>query len=136
MKKKSGDDFMKKMVIVTFALLFGYLAWCWIAKIIWGLDPPEGCTIAALTTAASELLGCSVMQAVKTWSKRRDMEDENEALRAELEALKEAMQAPAPKKRATAAKTPKPDYAAMGLRFAEFLEQAAGGDDGQQTFLT
>jgi len=91
MVKKTGDDFLKKMVIVTFALLFGYLAWCWAAKIIWGLDPPEGGTVAALATASTELLGCSVIQAAKTLTKKTNAEAELKAAQKENSTLRKQL---------------------------------------------
>ena len=57
---------------------------------------------------------------------------EGDALRAEAEALR-AEFTPKPK---ASKKSQKPDYAAMGARIAAMLEQAAGSDEGQQSFLT
>lgn len=91
MKKQASDDFLRRMVIVTFALLFGYLAWCWFAKIVWQLDPPEGGTVAALATASSELLGCSVIQAAKTLAKKSNAEAESKNLAKENAALKKQL---------------------------------------------
>jgi len=67
--KGSGDDFLKKMVIGSFGFIVVYMAWCWAAKIIWQLDPPEGISLGAIATSVTELLGCSMIQVSKQLKK-------------------------------------------------------------------
>jgi len=82
---------------VTAVLIFFacYVAWCWAAKLIWNTDPPEGLSLAALVTTSAELLGCSLLQAVKKVSTAKsageDTAKELKALRAENAKLKRAV---------------------------------------------
>jgi hypothetical protein len=73
-------------VLIGMAL---YVCWCWFAKILWGLEPPEGLSVTAFVTASSELLGCSLMTAVKKFTAgKHDNDSELRQLRAENKALR------------------------------------------------
>jgi hypothetical protein len=77
-------------VLIGMAL---YVCWCWFAKIFWGLEPPEGLSVTAFVTASSELLGCSLMTAVKKFSVgKRGNDDEIRQLRAENRALRKQLE--------------------------------------------
>ena len=107
-KKKGGDDFLKKMVIWTFILMGVYLIWCWTAKLVWQADPPEGASIAALSTAVCELLGCSIIQAAKQFAKTapaaelqkqiKQLEKDKAGLKKQLEGIQKAVGIPGQQK--------------------------------------
>jgi formiminotetrahydrofolate cyclodeaminase len=70
-----------------------YVAWCWLAKLLWQTEPPEGLSVAALVTASSELLGCSLLTGMKRLAQGRSEEQEKQLRQAvsENRALKKQL---------------------------------------------
>jgi hypothetical protein len=78
------------------AVLIGmavYVAWCWCVKLIWQVEPPEGLSVAALVTASSELLGCSLLTGMKKLAAGHGAEQEKQLRQtlAENRALKKQL---------------------------------------------
>ena len=141
MKKRRETSKVLLWTIISLSAFF-----CLLSLTLCAIFAPDQLGTAAMTVGG--LWGASVPVAVGFYSDKAKAENEIklaqnaelEVLRVEMssqqeqiEALLEAAQAPAPKKRTTAAKTPKPfDAAAFGGAVAALLEQALAGDDGQQ----
>jgi hypothetical protein len=95
---KKKPDILLSSVIVTAILLSLYVIWCWIAKIHWQIEPPEGTSVAALAASVSEFLGCALIQAVKKFASAKPdgaaeikkLAVENRALKKQLEKVSQA----------------------------------------------
>jgi hypothetical protein len=79
------------------AVLIGmavYVVWCWAAKLLWQAEPPDGLSVAALVTASSELLGCSLLTGMKKLAAGRSEEAEQKLKQtlAENRALKKRLE--------------------------------------------
>jgi hypothetical protein len=89
--KKSATTLGKYVTAVLIGMAV-YVCWCWAAKLLWQVEPPEGLSVTAFVTASSELLGCSLMTAVKKFTAgKRDNGSELRQLRAENKALRKQL---------------------------------------------
>ena len=94
-KAKKPPDTLLIMAVAVLSFVALYGAWCWAALIRWGVQPPEGTSLAVLGTGAMQLLVGGGIQAVKKMGKTvrvKELEAENKALQKRLDAANKQLE--------------------------------------------
>ena len=85
MKKQKDILLILAISVIAFMVIYG--AFCWYAKITWGIEPPEGTSLAVMGTAAMQLLvggGIQVVKKLVQPGQARVLAAENKALKRQL----------------------------------------------------
>ena len=82
---KPNKDILLIMAVSVLILAVAYIAWCWAAKIIWNVEPPEGTTLTAVAAVGGQLMAGAGIQIVKRYVKTdKVLRGENKELRRQL----------------------------------------------------
>lgn len=88
MKKQSDILLALAISVLLFVMFYG--AWCWFAKIRWGIEPPEGTSLTVLGAAVTQLLvggGIQIFKKVGISGKSKSLMAENKELKKQLLAV-------------------------------------------------
>ena len=82
---KKQKDILLIMAISVLSVAVLYVAWCWAAKIIWGVEPPEGTSLAVIAGVGCQLMGGAGIQIFKKIAKTDSLlREENKDLKKQL----------------------------------------------------
>ena len=87
MKKQRDILLIMAVCVLLFVALYG--VWCWFAKIRWGIEPPEGTSLAVLGAGAAQLLvggGIQMIKKLGQSGKAKELGAENRELKRQLAA--------------------------------------------------
>jgi len=93
-EKKKSPDTLLLMAVGVIAIAVIYIAWCWAAKIAWGVEPPEGTSLTAVAIVVGQLLaggGIQICKKAGKSAKVKEVEAENKELRRQLAAANKQM---------------------------------------------
>lgn len=79
--------------MIAFAVV--YIAFCWAAKIMWGIEPPEGTSLTAIAAIGGQLLvggGIQIFKKAGKSDKVKELETENKKLTRQLSEAQKSLE--------------------------------------------
>lgn len=88
MKKQGSPDTLLRMAVLVISFAVFYIAWCWMAKIVWSIEPPEGTSLTAVAMVCGQLFAGAGIQIFKKLgtAKQKELAAENKELKRQLTA--------------------------------------------------